>query len=72
MNSRMRHSLRPFLRAVAALARQSIETSSGNHPLLPGMTFEADLMLERRRLIEWVIAPAVGFKRRNLDTGSGE
>ncbi len=62
----------PSYRAVAALTRQSIESSTGSHPLLPGMTFEADLLLERRRLIEWVIAPAVGFKRRTFDTGSGE
>jgi membrane fusion protein len=56
-------------RAVAALDAQQVRANGRAYPLLPGMTFEADLMLERRRFIEWVIAPVVGFTRRNLSTG---
>jgi membrane fusion protein len=62
----------PLYRAVAALDSQSVVTTSGTYQLLPGMTFEADLMLERRRLFEWVIAPVVGFKRRNFEIGDRE
>lgn len=59
----------PVYRAVASLDAQAVRANGRAYPLLPGMTFEADLLLERRRFIEWVIAPAVGFARRNLTTG---
>jgi len=32
--------------------------------LKPGMALEADLLLERRRLLEWVFEPLYGFARR--------
>ena len=32
--------------------------------LKPGMALEADLLLERRRLLEWVFEPLYGFTRR--------
>lgn len=59
----------PVYRAVAALDAQEIRANGRAYPLLPGMTFEADLLLEHRRFIEWVISPVVGFTRRNLATG---
>lgn len=31
--------------------------------LLPGMTLDADVLLDRRRLIEWVVEPLYGFGR---------
>lgn len=33
-------------------------------PLSPGMRLDADVMLERRRLIEWLFAPVLGVARR--------
>ncbi|EQD74393.1 colicin V secretion protein, partial [mine drainage metagenome] len=32
--------------------------------LLPGMTLQADILLDRRRLIDWVLEPLYGFGRR--------
>ena len=32
-------------------------------PLLPGMTFEADVMQEKRRIIEWIFEPLLGLAR---------
>jgi membrane fusion protein len=53
-------------RVVVALPVQSIHSESGSSPLLPGMHAEADILLERRRLLDWVLAPA----QRSLKTFS--
>ncbi len=33
-------------------------------PLVAGMRMEADVLLERRRLIEWLFAPVLGLTQR--------
>lgn len=52
-------------RVVVQLDRQVVSGYGSMSPLMPGMTVNADIFLDRRRLIEWVIDPLVGFARRN-------
>jgi membrane fusion protein len=39
------------------LAEQSVRAFGRNEPLQPGMQLEADVVLENRRLIEWMLEP---------------
>jgi membrane fusion protein len=43
------------------LDHQHITAYGRQQPLKPGMALEADLLLERRRLLEWVFEPLYGF-----------
>lgn len=56
-----------YYTATVALDTQAMEGEGRRYGLLPGMTCQADVMLERRRLIEWVLGPALGFGRRVMD-----
>jgi membrane fusion protein len=47
----------PFYRITVALARQSVTAYGKPEPLKPGMLLDADVLGERRRLIEWVFEP---------------
>jgi membrane fusion protein len=47
----------PVYRITVKLARQTATVYGNPVPLQPGMQLEADVMLERRRLIEWVFDP---------------
>lgn len=47
----------PFYRVTVALARQSVTAYGGAEPLRPGMLLDADILGERRTLIEWVLEP---------------
>jgi membrane fusion protein len=47
----------PIYRIVVALASQSIQAYGEPLTLQSGMTLEADISLERRRLAEWVLDP---------------
>ena len=49
----------PVYVITVALATQSIDGSGGSQPLQPGMTLEADVAQERRRIWEWLLAPAL-------------
>jgi len=43
------------------LAQQHIELDARHsYPLQPGMTLSADVLLERRRLVEYLLAPLLG------------
>ena len=33
-------------------------------PLVPGLRLDADVLLERRRLVEWLFAPVLGLAQR--------
>ena len=44
------------------LARQSVTAYGKPEPLKPGMMLEADVMGERRRLIEWMFEPLYSLK----------
>ena len=44
-------------RLIVSLAEQGIEVNGRLIPLQPGMQLDADVLIERRRLIEWVFEP---------------
>lgn len=47
----------PIYRITVSLASQSVMAYGAQVPLQAGMTLEADVALERRRLFEWVLDP---------------
>ncbi len=49
----------PAYRVVVGLTRQSITAYGKEHYFKAGMTLEADIRQDRRRLIEWVIDPVL-------------
>lgn len=53
----------PVYRITIGLRRQSILADRREVPLQPGMQLEADVLLETRRLYEWVLAPVFGLGR---------
>jgi len=54
----------PMYRITVALERQSIAAYGLEQPLVPGMQIEADVLLERRRLIEWIFETVLGIAGR--------
>lgn len=54
----------PLYRVTVALDRQDVSAYGQAQPLAPGMQLEADVMLERRRLIEWIFEPLLGLAGR--------
>ena len=54
----------PFYRVTVKLAAQQVETAAMKFPLQAGMQLDADLSLERRRLIEWAIEPLQSVTKR--------
>lgn len=54
----------PVYRIKAALEAQSIPAYGRFEPLQPGMQVEADVLLDRRRLIEWIFEPLLGLAGR--------
>jgi membrane fusion protein len=63
-------------RVQVALDSQSVSVSGHDELLIPGMTLDADVLLERRRLIEWVIEPlsrtALDFRPAPSSVGGGK
>ncbi|MGH8798267.1 MAG: HlyD family efflux transporter periplasmic adaptor subunit, partial [Caldimonas sp.] len=57
-------SREPLYRITVALDRQSVPAYGQAQPLAPGMQLEADVMLDRRRLIEWIFEPVLGIAGR--------
>ncbi|OZB61370.1 MAG: HlyD family secretion protein [Lysobacterales bacterium 14-68-21] len=55
--------LEPRYRVEVSLDSQSVFAYGKSELLRPGMTLDADVLLDRRRLIEWVLEPIQGFKR---------
>ncbi|MDN7424527.1 HlyD family efflux transporter periplasmic adaptor subunit [Burkholderia dolosa] len=51
-------------RVVVALDRQDIVAYGKHEALRPGMALEADVLIDRRRLIEWVLEPLYALGRR--------
>jgi membrane fusion protein len=54
----------PLYRIRAALDAQEIRAYGRTEPLQAGMQLEADVMLDRRRLIEWVFEPLLSLAGR--------
>jgi membrane fusion protein len=50
-------------RIIVAVDAQAIETQGQRWALAPGMRVEADLLLEQRRLYEWLIEPLQALRR---------
>ena len=49
---------------LASIEEQGIESAGEFLPFKAGMLLEADILLERRRLIDWLLEPLLGFKVR--------
>ncbi len=54
----------PFYRVTVRLGAQEIQTAAMQLPLQAGMQLDADISLERRRLIEWAIEPLQTVTKR--------
>jgi membrane fusion protein len=54
----------PMYRITVALERQSVQAYGQEQALAVGMQLDADVLLERRRLIEWIFEPLLSLKRR--------
>lgn len=54
----------PLYRITVSLDRQSVAAYGQPQALSPGMQLEADVLLDRRRLIEWLFEPVLGIAGR--------
>ncbi len=54
----------PVYRVDVALEKQEVSALGQDLPLRPGMLVNADLLLERRTLLEWVFEPVLQLKGR--------
>ncbi|MBT9492112.1 MAG: HlyD family efflux transporter periplasmic adaptor subunit [Paucibacter sp.] len=54
----------PLYRITVALDRQTVNAYGEEQALQPGMQLDADVLLERRRLIEWIFEPLLSLARR--------
>ncbi len=54
----------PLYRITVAIDRQEVSAYGQALPLAPGMQLEADVLLDRRRLIEWLFEPVLGIAGR--------
>ena len=50
----------PLYRVLVELDQQTVSAYGREELLKPGMTLDADILLDRRRLIEWVLEPLYG------------
>jgi len=54
----------PLYRVTVSLDQQHVMAYGREQPLAAGMQLDADVMLERRRLVEWMFAPVLGVTGR--------
>jgi membrane fusion protein len=54
----------PLYRITVSLDQQSVAAYGQAQALAPGMQLEADVLLDRRRLIEWLFEPVLGIAGR--------
>lgn len=54
----------PLYRVVVKLATQHVVAYGQLQALKPGMRLDADLMLDRRRMIDWIFEPLYGMAKR--------
>lgn len=54
----------PLYRITVTLDRQTVSAYGEAQPLAPGMQLDADVKLDRRRLIEWIFEPVLGIAGR--------
>jgi membrane fusion protein len=60
----------PLYRITVALDRQAVAAYGKPQPLVAGMQLQADVQLDRRRLIEWLFEPLLGLTGRVAATPS--
>lgn len=51
-------------RVTVSLSQQQISSFGQDYPLRPGMALDADILQERRSIIEWLFEPLFAFARR--------
>jgi membrane fusion protein len=54
----------PMFRITVAMEQPELRAFGSTQPLVAGMRMQADVLLERRRLIEWLFAPVLGLTNR--------
>ena len=54
----------PLYRVTVTLEQQHVLAYGREQPLAAGMQLDADVLLERRRLVEWLFAPVLGIAGR--------
>jgi membrane fusion protein len=54
----------PLYRITVTLDKQAVAAYGREQALSPGMQLEADVLLDRRRLIEWIFEPLLGLASR--------
>lgn len=54
----------PLYRITVALDRQAVQAYGQAQALAPGMQLDADVLLDRRRLIEWIFEPVLSITGR--------
>jgi membrane fusion protein len=60
----------PLYRVLVALDRQSIEAYGKPEALKPGMALDADILLDRRTLWQWVFEPLYGLRQQLAADGA--
>jgi len=60
----MSASAEPLYRITVQLDRQDVAAYGTAQALAPGMQLDADVVLDRRRLIEWIFEPVLGIAGR--------
>jgi membrane fusion protein len=55
----------PAYPATVAIPKQTIVADGRDVPLQPGMLLQADIILERRTILEWLIQPLLTLRGRN-------
>jgi membrane fusion protein len=54
----------PVYRITVTLDAQAIDTGKAEYRLMPGMLLEADIELERRSILEWILEPVLSLTER--------
>ncbi|TNV94122.1 HlyD family secretion protein [Xylella fastidiosa] len=57
----------PYYRVIVKLPQQSITVYGRHEPLKPGMLIDADILSEKRRLIEWIFEPLYSLRGKVSD-----
>jgi membrane fusion protein len=58
------NSAEPMFRITVAMDEPKLRAFGGEQTLVAGMRMQADVLLERRRLIEWLFEPLLGLTGR--------
>ena len=58
------HAKEPVYRVDVSLERQAVSALGQEFPLRPGMLVNADLLLEKRTILEWIFEPVLQLKGR--------